>query len=103
MRLFQNDAQLARALRALSEAALIDILAGDDGEPRFGLSAAITKAAARRTGRPSGRIEPIADPCDRPEHPCVLAELQTHAANVNVNGSVGFDALQRTVVPGQLE
>jgi hypothetical protein len=48
MRLFQNDAQLAKALRVLSEAGLIDIVAGDDGKPRFQLSAAITKGAVRR-------------------------------------------------------
>ena len=45
MRLFENDAQLAYALRILSEAGLIDIVAGDDGKPRFQLSAAITKGA----------------------------------------------------------
>jgi hypothetical protein len=33
MRLFQNDVQLAEALRTLSEAGLIDIVAGDDGKP----------------------------------------------------------------------
>lgn len=48
MRLFQNHAQLANALRVLSEAALIDIVAGADGKPRFQLSAAITNAAASR-------------------------------------------------------
>lgn len=48
MRLFENDAQLAKALRVLSEAGLIDIVAGDDGKPRFQLSAVITKGAARR-------------------------------------------------------
>jgi hypothetical protein len=48
MRLFKNDAQLAEALRVLSEAALIDIVAGADGKLRFQLSAAITKAAASR-------------------------------------------------------
>jgi hypothetical protein len=48
MRLFENDAQLARALRVLSEAGLIDIVAGDDGRPGFQLSVAITKGAVRR-------------------------------------------------------
>lgn len=36
------------ALRALSEAALIDIVAGADGKPRSQLSAAIANAAASR-------------------------------------------------------
>jgi len=48
MRLFQNDVQLAKALRVLSEAGLIDIVAGDDGKPHFQLSAAITGGAVRR-------------------------------------------------------
>ncbi len=48
MRLFENDAQLARALRVLSEEGLIDVVAGDDGKPRFQLSAAITRGAVRR-------------------------------------------------------
>jgi hypothetical protein len=48
MRLFQNDVQLAEALRTLSEAGLIDIVAGDGGKPRFQLSAAITKGVVRR-------------------------------------------------------
>jgi hypothetical protein len=55
MRLFQNDAQLAEALRVLSEAGLIEIVAAEeDGKPRFQLSAAITKAAVRRPGRRQG-------------------------------------------------
>lgn len=48
MRLFQNDSQLAEALRTLSEAGLIDVVSGDDGKPLFQLSAAITKGAVRR-------------------------------------------------------
>jgi hypothetical protein len=48
MRLFQNDAQLAEALRALNEAGLIDIVAGDNGEPQFRLSAEIAKGTAKR-------------------------------------------------------
>jgi hypothetical protein len=48
MRLFENDAQLAEALRVLSEAGLIDIVAGDNGKPQFRLSAAFTRGAAER-------------------------------------------------------
>ena len=48
MRLFQTDAQLAKALRVLSEAGLIDIVAGVDGKPRFQLTASISNAAASR-------------------------------------------------------
>ena len=56
MRLFANDAQLAKALRVLSEAGLIDIVAGDDGKPRFQLSAAITKGAVRRPAPRQGGL-----------------------------------------------
>jgi len=48
MRLFENDAQLAEALRVLTEAGLIDIVAGDNGKSEFRLSAAITKGAEKR-------------------------------------------------------
>jgi hypothetical protein len=48
MRLFQNDAQLTEALLILSEAGLIDIVAGDNGKPQFRLSAAITKGVVKR-------------------------------------------------------
>ena len=49
MRLFENDAQLAYALRILSEAGLIDIVvAGSDREPGYRLSTAITKPGAGR-------------------------------------------------------
>ena len=42
MRLFQNDVELAEALRVLSETRLIAIVA--DGKVRFSLSAAIVNA-----------------------------------------------------------
>jgi|GEM_PF-4392040 hypothetical protein len=48
MRVFQNDVQLAEALRVLSKAGLIDIVVGDDAKPRYQLSAGITKSAAKR-------------------------------------------------------
>lgn len=76
MRLFQNDAQLAKALRVLSEAGLIDIVVGADGKLRFQLSAAITDAAASRPRTPSGWVEPVAHPRDGPNHPSVLTEPQ---------------------------
>jgi len=60
MRLFENDAQLAKALRVLSEAGLIDIVAGDDGKPRFQLSAA-SQGRRETPCTPSGRIEAVAD------------------------------------------
>lgn len=48
MRLFENDAQLADALRVLSEAGLIDIVvAGSNREPGYRLSDAITKPRAQ--------------------------------------------------------
>ena len=54
MRLFQNEVQLAEALRVLNEARLVDIVAGDDGKVRFSLSAAIANAAVTPGDRRQG-------------------------------------------------
>jgi len=51
MRLFESDFQLTKALRVLSEAGLIDIVAGTDRCPGYRLSAAITNGGAQRPDR----------------------------------------------------
>ena len=37
------------------------------------------------------------------KHRCVLAELQTQTPNMHIDSAIGFDALQRSVIPCQLE
>jgi len=56
MRLFENDAQLAEALRVLSEAGLIDIVAGNNGKPQFRLSTEIAKGAVKRPSPRQGGL-----------------------------------------------
>ncbi len=47
MKVFKNDAQLDSAIRAMSEAGLIDITTDDDGQHGAQLSAAIVAVGAQ--------------------------------------------------------
>ncbi len=51
MKVFENDIQLAAALRVLSEAGLMAITVDDDGVPRYELSGAIVAAAGPKLNR----------------------------------------------------
>ena len=49
--MFEDDTQLAAALRVLSEACLVAITVDDDGVPHYELSGAIVAAAAPKFNR----------------------------------------------------
>ncbi len=65
MKSFENPDELAAVLRDLSEAGLVDIVAGEGGEASFTLSAAITKAHPDAIAALLAGIEAIADPRHR--------------------------------------
>ena len=66
MKTSENHDEFAEVLTRLTEAGLVDIVLGDDGEAGFTLSAAITAEGPDAVAALLARIEAIAGPRHRP-------------------------------------
>ena len=66
MKTFENHDEFAEVLTSLTEAGLVDIVLGDDGEAGFSLSAAITAEGPDAVAALLAGIEAITGPRHRP-------------------------------------